>query len=487
MEYKRSDILPLIDSFYQEDLTLESYEVQSILAIKCLTSLRFDLAFKLLYLEMRDKNAQFSKRIYQEHIRAFSLGKFAEPGNAEKNSIKKYLTEFNNIFKDIEYNGFDSKKSLVPMSNAGTILNGSHRVASAIILKERVKNIMLNRTCPVYDYDFFYKRNVPESTLDAVATKFIEYAENTYIAFIWPTAQGREKDLKGIIPNILYRKNIHLNFNGAHNLLSQIYYGEHWLGSEKNDFKGSKAKLLQCFKNLNPVRVIAFQASSLEDVSRIKDEVRAIFNVGKHSIHITDTKEESVRLARVVFNKNSIAFLNNARPNKYASTHKQIDKFKSFLVKNGINNSDTVLGEGIVLSAYGLRESSDIYYLLSDLAEVNFCGDELDNHNDILKFHEKSKEELIYDPKNYFYFNDLKFVSLELLYVMKKNRAEKKDINDCAIMESFKENRRFEVCFQRLKQNFYYKQLKIKNNIRRSLKATRLYDPIRNIISFFRK
>lgn len=487
MEYKRSDILPLIDSFYQEDLTLDSYEVQSPLAIKFLTSFRFDLAFKLLYLEMRDKNAQFSKRIYQEHIRAFSLGKFYEPGNVEKNSIDKYFIEFERTFNDIKNNGFDSKKSLVPMSSAGNILNGSHRVASAIMLKERVKSIVLNRTCPVYDYDFFYKLNVSESTLDVVATKFIEYAENTYMAFIWPTAQGRDEDIKDIIPNVVYRKKIQLNFNGAHNLLSQIYYGEQWLGSEENDFKGSKAKLLQCFKNLNPVRVIAFQASSLEDVSRIKDEVRDIFNVGKHSIHITDTKEESVRLARVVFNKNSIEFLNNARPNKYASTHKLIDKFKCFLVENGINNSDSVLDGGIVLSAYGLRESSDIDYLLSDLAEVNFCGDELDNHNDMLKFHKKSKEELIYDPKNYFYFNGLKFVSLERLYVMKKNRAEKKDLNDCAIMKSFKEKRKFEVYFQKLKQSFYYNKLKIKNNMRRFLKATRVYGPIKKIISFVRK
>ena len=56
---------------------------------------------------------------------------------------------------------------------------------------------------------------------------------------------------------------------------------------------------------------------------KIKDKIREVFNVGKHSVHITDTKEEAIRTARVVFNDNSIHFLNYAKPNKYISIHKK--------------------------------------------------------------------------------------------------------------------------------------------------------------------
>lgn len=93
-------------------------------------------------------------------------------------------------------------------------------------------------------------------------------------------------------------------------MLSQIYYGEEWLGNVENNFKGSQGKLVECFKNFEPVRVIAFQADNLEEVIEIKEKIRDIFKIGKHSVHITDTKEEAIRVARIVFNNNSIHFLN---------------------------------------------------------------------------------------------------------------------------------------------------------------------------------
>ena len=43
-------------------------------------------------------------------------------------------------------------------------------------------------------------------------------------------------------------------------------------------------------------------ADSLDDVLIIKEQVRELFNVGKHSVHITDTKEEAIRTARIVCN-----------------------------------------------------------------------------------------------------------------------------------------------------------------------------------------
>ena len=53
---------------------------------------------------MKDFNVEFSKEIYKEHIKAFSLGKFTEPGNEDKNSINKFIDEFNKTFEDIKQN-----------------------------------------------------------------------------------------------------------------------------------------------------------------------------------------------------------------------------------------------------------------------------------------------------------------------------------------------------------------------------------------------
>ena len=228
----------LIEPHFHQDLKLNDFEVKTIAASNLLTSKRFDLAFKLLYLEMKDSDVEFSKEFYQIHIGALSLGRFAEPGNEAKNSIEKFIREFNKTFENIKLNGFDENKTLIPLSKNGSIANGSHRVASAIFLARDVQSVKIDADNHIYDYHFFQERGVSSNVLDVVATKFISYSTNTHIAFIWPSAVGHDKEVESFIPNIVYRKSIQLSKNGAHNLLSQIYFGEEWLGTVEDNFEG---------------------------------------------------------------------------------------------------------------------------------------------------------------------------------------------------------------------------------------------------------
>ena len=43
------------------------------------------------------------------------------------------------------------------------------------------------------------------------------------------------------------------------------------------------------------------------------------------------------------------------------------------------------------------------------------------------------KDEIIYNPENYFYFNGFKFATLNVIKKMKEKRGEPKDINDIKI------------------------------------------------------
>lgn len=475
MNKVKEELTGLVEPFLLEKLQENQFRSYEISALNLLTHTRFDLAFKLAYLELYKKAPDFAKKFYKEHIRAFSLGSYNEPGNAEKNTIDTFYESFEQTLQNIKINGFNESKTLIPVSKKGTIINGAHRVASCIFLEKKVHCIDLEELNePNYNYDFFYKRNVPSNYLDFAATKFVEYAKNSYIAFIWPTAKGEDAELENIIPNIIYRKDIKLSHQGAHNLLSQIYYGEPWLGTAENDFKGAKGKLVECFKSFDPVRVIAFQADSLDDVLEIKERIRALFNVGKHSVHITDTHEEASWVAQVVFNENSIHFLNYAKPNKYLSTHKKLDKFKRVLGEGDVRSADVVLDGGIVLSMYGMRECSDIDYL--SLIELE--------HNDSeLEHHDSDKFSLIYNPDNYFIFNGLKFISFKQTYRMKKNRAKAhgdvKDINDYKMMEGIIENNRIKEHINRVRQSLYYSKIKQKRNLLAFLRKTGLYNYVR--------
>ena len=40
------------------------------------------------------------------------------------------------------------------------------------------------------NYQYFYDRNIPSEYIEMAVNKFIEYAENVYIAFLWPSGKG---------------------------------------------------------------------------------------------------------------------------------------------------------------------------------------------------------------------------------------------------------------------------------------------------------
>ena len=471
----------LLEPHFIESLTSDEYEVKTIKAKSLLTSTRFDLAFKLLYLDLKSTNIDLAKELYKKHIEAFHLGKVFEPGNARKNSIERFIEEFDSTSSSISRSGFDSFKSLIPLSINGSIANGAHRVASAIYADRNVEVVDLDVNNHIYDYQFFYQRNVSEDKLDIAAIKYVEYAENIYVALIWPTAQGYDDVIENIIPNIVYRKDVTLAPNGAHNLLSQIYHGEEWLGSAKDNFKGSRGKLVECFKTFSPVRIFAFQAERLESVLKIKEAVRRVFDVGKHSIHITDTKEEAVHISKLLFNDNSIHLLNYGFPNKYSETQEKLQYFKYFLSRNKLSAEDVVLDSSIVLSIYGLRKCRDIDYLSLGQRETQTEYNDIDNHIDDLEFHRQAKEDLILDPKFYFYYDGLKFISFSQLYEMKKHRGSTKDLNDVEKMSAFVGNNRLKQLVAEIKQKLYFLRLKAKLQLMAILKLLGIYKFVRFI------
>lgn len=483
----RAEVRSLVEPHLHDDVTAESYEAEHIEASSLLTATRFDLAFKLFYLKIKAYDVALAEQIYAEHINALTLGKFSEPGNDEKSSRERYLEAFEQTFDSMREKGFDKTTSLVPLSKNGSIANGAHRLASAIYLKQDVDCVRLATFDHLYDYSFFYKRNLSRKTLDAVATTFIEYATGVYIAYIWPTANAKMEQVTAIIPNIVYTKEVTFEQNGAHNLLSQVYQGEQWLGSIENGFEGVKGKLVECFRSYDPVKVIAFQASTLDEVLVIKEQLREAFGVGKHSIHITDTKEESLQAARMLFNDNGIHFLNHARPNRYVSVHEQMRQFKAFALKNALPVDECLLDSSMVLALYGLREARDIDYLTCSSVTIEAVEESIELHDSEMVYHGQSSSELIMDPKYYLTFNGLKFVSFEQVYRMKGNRAEAKDDRDRKMMEGLIEKDIFKERLNSLRQTLYYGKIKARQRLVDILHDIGMYDAMKRLYDVVRR
>ena len=58
-------------------------------------------------------------------------------------------------------------------------------------------------------------------------------------------------------------------------------------------------------------------------------------------------------------------------------------------------------------------------------------------HNLEITGFDECKDELLFDPNNYFYINGHKFIKLDLIKKMKENRGEPKDIKDIRLINNF--------------------------------------------------
>lgn len=474
-----------VESFIHKNLEKKEYEIFFIESIVLLTWNRLDLAFKLFYLDNKNNNKELAELVYKYDIKAQTLGSYIEYGNEEKkNSFEIYLNSFNKTFENIKNNGFNQTKTLIPLSTKETIINGAHRVASAIFLNEKVTCIETEQDCMVAGYNYFYERGVSLDILDLVVKKFIDYSPNTYIAFLWPSGNKNKEESETKFSNIIYKREIKLTPTGGYNLLIELYRHMDWVGSDANGFSGAKQKLIECFPNFNSFTVIVFQSKSLSDVRGVKEQVRNIHNIGFSSIHITDTKEEAKRISKLIFNENGIHFLNYASPYRYSNLNKELLKFKCFMNDRNIDINNVLIDGSVTLSLYGIRENHDIDILLSDnYQELNSV--EYECHDSELKYHGKNKEELIYNHNNYFEYDGLKFTSFEQLFKMKKKRGEKKDLIDCEAMSALLENNKFIKIKIKIKQTLFFYRIKLKRDIRmvllKFLSITGLHEPVRNL------
>jgi len=407
------------------------FEILELWPEELLTFSRLDIAAKIIYLEGK---TDFDRKLYIEHIKAMTKGSYIEAGNPDKKSVGKFCDVFDKLKRDMGKNGYDTSGYLVPVDKNLQILDGAHRVATALFLKKRITVIKLDVIASdKYDYDFFEKSGMSQEYLDAIVLKYISVRPNIFIANIWPTAVGYNQEIKALIQQYgkfgVY-KEVLLSEEGAFNYLHQIYAQDDWVGSINDKFSGVYRKLIPCFKNKGAIRVFVFEAEN-NKVLELKQKIRTIFQVGKHSVHITDTAEEALLMGN------------------------------------------------IIMALHGIREANDIDYLIWESDE----GDK-NSHNKYIKYYGKELNELIFDPRNYFYYQNHKYMVLSRLKEFKKNRNEGKDMDDLYLINTFldqKKNRRA----KKVKIALIRKKRKIITNIQgmiiRFTHKTGTYDLARTI------
>ena len=408
---------------------------------------RFDLIFKYLYIKKRHKAPAFYKELYCEHIRAFNGFFEIEPSDGlPKNTPECFIESYNSLHDSIKSKGYISEIGKIPIGKNGEISDGAHRLTVAALLGLKVEVEDDGRN-DLYDYRFFKKQGLRTEIADYGAYEYVKLNPNAYIVNLHSIAPvEKDPDVEKILEKygtVYYQKDIHLTFNGYVNL-KKISYGsfwerESWIGNPQNKFAGAQ---MHARKSMNattktPLRAYVFVCDSIKKVLKAIEEIRELERLGNFSVHINDSWEEAICLAGIYFNDNSLHILNR-RP--FEIETRKLDDLIEQLKKEARAQSvnlDDICGAGSTpLNVAGVRESDDLDFLYAGETPFYIPDGDLSNHSSELRFYPYEAREIIHNPINHFYYNGLKFISLDVLFKMKMKRNEiPKDVNDIKLIK----------------------------------------------------
>jgi len=409
-----------------------------------ITNQRFDVIVKYLYAQSIIKNYQTDtyKNFYKEHL--IKWNNCFEISNPSKNSFEIFDNTFKDIITNISENGFDPQISKIPVVNDKYIVNGAHRLAASLALN---KNVFTEESTSIKDGQLicswegeFKKLNLSETLCDRVALEYAKLKTNTYIVSVFPSTGGNIEVPLSILKkygSVFYYKQIKLEKNGPLNFMRELYAGEQWAGNHQNNYIGYRQKEGLCFTQNAPVTIFLVEFDSVEQSVRAKEEIRNRFNIGKHSVHINDTHDQTIRLSQCVFNQNSIKFMCDSIPSDYKKFDGLLNSFKKYIEDNNLDIDEYAVTSSSILSIYGLREGKDLDYIHTKSAPLIKLSDDIQSHNSYgIGRYELNYDEIIHNPVNHFYSRGVKFVSPKIIKDMKEKRNEPKDINDINLLNS---------------------------------------------------
>lgn len=424
MEYK-VDIKNVLVQYGLPECT--NYIVKEVDASELLCPERLDIAAKYLYLKMKDICPEYARNLYLEHIRVMTKGSYVEP-YSKKNSQDAFVRNFNAVFEGMKGNGYDNDVSPIPVDRNLRIMDGAHRIAACLMLGLKVPIVILPMEAKddIYNQDFFESFGMDQNFLDEIVRTYVSLCKQCVCINIWPSAKGHEEELNKIINrefNVVYKKEVAFNENGAFFYLAQIYQEYSWAQNSDEGFSGVYRKLMPCFPTFDPVRTIIAEVDDYSKLIPVKEEMRNLFNLDKHSLHITDNTAETIQMANIILSNNTISFLNKCNALQYKNTFKLLEEGKE-----KAEGQNICFTGSIVMALYGIREANDLDY-------ITIADDDPESHNSLLSIYGCTKEQAVYQRNLQFNFFDLNFLTLDVIKTFKKNRGEGKDADDIKLIE----------------------------------------------------
>ena len=200
------------------------------------------------------------------------------------------------------------------------------------------------------------------------------------------------------------------------------------MGSYSNDFEGAHTKSAQCYNENGILRAFLFE--SKENMIMMKEEIRKVFKLGKHAVHINDSHEETIEISQMIFNDNNIHYLNSSTRKEMRVFESLLDDFINYLNENNIDK-ECVAVIGGVLALYGIRDAKDLDYI--SLVEMPLkISDSIELETKKMNYSSLSVSDIVNDPRNHIYYKGIKFANLSSLLEIKEKRGNDSDKLDAS-------------------------------------------------------
>lgn len=410
-------------------------------AWKLLMPKRFDIAIKALYARLRLRNVAqvWREYVYQCHLAKITGGPFPkEHDGSNKEGAKAFI----NTFDSLLFTDTPDRIPPVPVDRHSIAFDGAHRIAAALACGREIDYVRLDADSLTNANSNFFSsppnEQFPAEILDAAALEYCRYKRGLAIALLFPTVKDTAPALRLLeeTGEIVHVKSIYLSPAAGNRLLRQVYLGHAWFHAEANS-DGFKNKIQSCFPYPGEVTAILLDNFHPGSLRRTKEKIRDIYGLGNHSIHVTDSDEEMLRIARVLFNDISLLFL-YGKTDYEEVLYSMLQAYHAWVQSSGHDEESFCLDGSIVLGLLGMRPPRDIDFLWAGDNDAPGAPPKgIDCHNAEAKFFPYPVRDIVFSPPLHGWYMGVKFCSPEVLLSMKRARGERKDKSDAAWLQSF--------------------------------------------------
>lgn len=314
---------------------------------------------------------------------------------------------------------------------------------------------------------------------DLVMQYYIKSSTNIITIVLFPNALKYPEIVNQVLEklrntgDIHYTKTINCSYLMCYNLLYQLYFE---YDNTHIQLTNKLRKIGFTIHNNNDIMIIIYtlkdQTCKISGTdAEYKRELREMFynkdienNVSgatlHNYLHISDTDAHTYDYAGVFFNDNSLKFLQRQqtwRLIRMYNTNKLFKNFKQFMSKYTQQELEKLLifSSGVLFS-YGIREANDIDGIL--LPTINISPSDIDNldknkydisykgskeyndnweqelNNRAVFFGASNYQELVINPKYYFYFMGFKILRLKYDLMLRFKRYRPAQITDLLVI-----------------------------------------------------